>query len=466
MAKEAAHTKADEPVTLVIFGASGDLTQRLLLPGLGTLLKAEPHRRVTLVGAAVDEFDEARWHDLVLDRLREGGARTADARRVASGSRYERIDLLKDVELGRFVESLGTGQVVLYFALPPAVTAKICVLLASMDVPATFRLGLEKPFGTDSASAARLNQVLYRFAAEEQIFRIDHFLGKGAVLNLLGFRFANRIFEPVWNATNIERVEIAFDETLALEGRAGYYDKAGALADMIQSHLLLVCALVAMEDPAAIDDHEFRDLLTHVLRAMRLWQDCPLKASRRARYTAGTIDGADIPNYVDEPGVDPERGTETLAEVTVAIRNSRWAGVPFTLRSGKAMARGCRRIVVTFRPVNHLPAGFEPQPPPANRLVIDMNPERLTLEIMTNGEGDHFELERTSLSADIGPSTLRPYGEILGHIMDGNPILSVRGDMAQECWRIVTPVVEAWRAGEVPLEEYPAGSLGPESWLE
>lgn len=459
-----AHPTPDAPVTLAILGASGDLTQRLLLPGLGTLLKAEPHRRVQLVGAAVDAIDEATWQALVLDRLREGGARAADAKRVANSSRFEQVDLLDDERLGEFIEGLGDGEVVLYFALPPAVTAKICVLLASMDVPSTFRFGLEKPFGTDLSSAQQLNQVLHRFADESQIFRIDHFLGKGSVLNLLGFRFANRIFQPVWNAANIESVEIAFDETLALEGRAGYYDKAGALADMIQSHLLLVCALVAMEDPARIDSLEFRDLLTHVLRAMTLWGDDPKVASRRARYTAGSVDGREVPDYTAEEGVDPQRRTETLAEVTVAIANSRWAGVPFTLRSGKAIGHGRRQICITFRRVNHLPGGFYPTPPARNRLTIDMNPERLTLDITTNGEGDVFELEPSRLSADIGASTLRPYGEILAHIMDGNPILSVRGDMAEECWRIVEPVIAAWRDGDVPLESYAAGSQGPKRW--
>ncbi len=455
-----------EQVTLVILGASGDLTQRLLLPGLGTLLAAEPERDVELVGAAVDAQDEATWRELVRDRLCEGGASPQVAQRVAGRSRYEQVDLLDAGALESFLTCLGDGVVVLYFALPPAVTAQICVLLASMDLPATWRFGLEKPFGTDLSSAQQLNQVLHRFADESQIFRIDHFLGKGSVLNLLGFRFANRIFQPVWNATHIECVEIAFDETLALEGRAGYYDKAGALADMIQSHLLLVCALVAMEDPARIDSLEFRDLLIHVLRAMRLWGDDPRGSSRRARYTAGQIDGRDILDYVAEPGVDASRGTETLAEVTVGIANARWAGVPFTLRSGKAVGHGRRQIVVQFRPVNHLPAGFSPRPPLGDRLVIDMNPERVTLEITTNGEGDVFSLERTTMSADLGPSTLRPYGEILAHIMDGDPILSVRGDMAEECWRIVEPVVAAWRAGDVPLEEYAAGSQCPPRWDE
>lgn len=467
-APTAGHARADhlgdEPVTLVILGASGDLTHRLLLPGLGTLLKNEPDRTVRLVGAAMDPMEPADWTARVEEALREGGCLAAAARKVAKDTAYHQLDLLDDAALGAFLDGLGQGVVVLYFALPPAVTAQICVLLASMNIPSTYRFGLEKPFGTDAESAARLNKVLYRFADESQIFRIDHFLGKGSVLNLLGFRFANRIFEPVWNAANIERVDIAFDESLALEGRAGYYDKAGALADMIQSHLLLVCALLAMEDPARIDELEFRDLLIHVLRAMTIWGEDAKRSSRRARYTAGTIDGTDIPDYAKEPGVDPERRTETLAEVTVGIRNARWAGVPFTLRSGKAIGRGCRRIVVTFRPVNHVPAGFYPLPPQPNRLLIDMNPERVTLSINTNGEGDVFSLETTTMSADLGPSTLRPYGEILAHIMDGNPLLSVRGDIAEECWRIVTPVIEAWTSGEVPLETYPAGSQGPARW--
>lgn len=452
-----------EHVTLVILGASGDLTKRLLLPGLGTLLRHEPERRVTLVGAAQDDLGESEWTSRVTDALGEGGCDGERAAELASTARYVRTDLLDAAELQALVASLPEGPTVLYFALPPAVTAKACDILATLDLPDGVRFGLEKPFGVDLEGARRLNRRLLSFLHEDQIFRVDHFLGKGSVLNLLGFRFANRLFEPVWNATNIESVDVVADETLALEGRAGYYDKAGALADMIQSHLLLVCAIVAMEDPAAIEATEFRDLVSHVLSATSVWGGDPVASSRRARYTAGEVDGVGVPSYADEEGVDAERGTETLAEVTVAIDNSRWAGVPFRLRSGKALGHGRRQIVVRFRPVAHLPGGLTPQPEP-NRLTIDLNPERLTLDIATNGEGDVFGLERTSLSADLGPSSARPYGEILAHIMDGDPLLSVRADMAEKCWQIVTPVIDAWRSGAVPLDEYPAGSRGPEAW--
>ncbi len=449
-----------DTVTLVILGASGDLTSRLLLPGLGTLLDVDPDRRVRVVGAAVDDLDPPAWSARLSQALARGGCPSQTVARLAADTAYVQVDLTDDDALRRLTARL-RSPAVLYFALPPAVTAQVCARLARIGLPDGVRLALEKPFGYDLDSARALNGVLHEIVDESRIFRVDHFLGKAAILNLLGFRFANRIFEPVWNAVNIEHVDIVFDESLALEGRARYYDNAGALIDMIQSHLLLVLGIVAMEDPARIDAREFRDLLAQVLRAVELWDD-PVASSRRGRYTAGRVGQTAVPNYVDEPGVDPARDTETLAEVTVRINNARWAGVPFRLRSGKAIGQDTRSIIVTFRPIAHLPSGLSPQPAP-NVLRIDMNPERLCLDIATNSAGDKFVLERTSLRAEIGASAIRPYGEILAHIMDGDPLLSVRADIAEECWRILTPVVAAWRDGTVPMQEYPAGSDG---WVE
>ena len=219
-------------------------------------------------------------------------------------------------------------------------------------------LALEKPFGTDLDSARALNRRLEQLVPERQIHRIDHFLGKSTVLNLLGLRFANRIFESVWNADNIAEVEITFDERLALEGRAGYYDKAGALADMLQSHLLLVLALVAMEPPSSLEPDDLRGAMAQALRATRVWDGDAAAASRRARYTAGTMGTRQLVPYTEEPGVDPARETETLAEVRLGIENWRWAGVPFILRSGKALSDDRKEIVVTFKDVPHLPTGF------------------------------------------------------------------------------------------------------------
>lgn len=450
------------PVTLVILGASGDLTERLLLPGLGTLLQASPELDLTLVGAATDDWTQDQWHDLVSRALRTGGCPEDRAIRQITATGYVPLDVT-DVERVRKLLAGLEGDIVLYFALPPAVTMMACEVLAQLELPAGIRLAIEKPFGNDLATAQRFNELLARLVPEEQVFRVDHFLGKATVLNLLGLRFTNRIFEPVWNAANIERVEIIDDEVLALEGRAGYYDKAGALKDMIQSHLLLMLAMFAMEEPARLDSVELRDLMEHTLRSTHLWNDDPIASSRRARYTAGTLQGRAIPSYVDEPGVEADRQTETLAEVTVEIRNSRWAGVPFRLRSGKALGDGVRAITVVFRPVAHQPEGFANQAE-QNVLSIGMSPETLRLSLATNAEGGRWDLERTTLAATLGNSPIRPYGQILEGILAGDPMLAVRGDVAEECWRILTPVVEAWAEDRVPLDEYAAGSTGPGTW--
>lgn len=453
------------PVTLVILGASGDLTHRLLLPGLGTLLRARPGMDVQLVGAAFDDLTEDEWRGRVREALADGGCRHDQAARMASHTRYVRLDVTDPDAMRAFLADVDAPgrPVVLYFALPPAVSQRACEAMATFDLPEGLRLAIEKPFGSSLASARAFNELLTRVVPEQQIFRVDHYLGKATVLNLLGIRFGNRIFEPIWNAANIERVEIITDEQLALEGRAGYYDRAGALKDMIQSHLLLVMAIFAMEEPAHIDAVELRDLMVHTLRATRLWQGEGEVPSRRARYVAGTIDGRAVPSYVDEPGVEDERQTETLAEITVQVCNARWAGVPFRLRSGKALGDGFRGIVVKFKPVSYLPGGFTGEPAP-NLLTIGLAPETITLSVATNAEGDRWDFEQTTLSAELSESPIRPYGEILDGILSGDPLLSVRGDVAEECWRILTPVFEAWGSGAVPLDEYTAGSYGPTSW--
>jgi glucose-6-phosphate 1-dehydrogenase len=326
-------------------------------------------------------------------------------------------------------------------------------------LPPGLTLALEKPFGTDLASAKALNRLLETMLPEQQLFRVDHFLGKSTVLNLLGLRFANRLFEPLFSAPNVERVEIVVDETLGLEGRAGYYDNAGALIDMIQSHLLLVLALTTMEPPASLDEGDLRGAMAQVLRATRT-QRKNGTSSRRARYAEGQVGRRRMPAYVDEPGVDPKRHTETLAEVTLLIDNWRWSGVPFVLRSGKGLGRARQDIHIVFKDVPHLPIGFEGAPGPSG-LRISIKPATLDLDLVLNGEGDPFTLERVPLQTQLRDGDLSAYGEVIGGLLEGDPSLSVRGDVAEECWRIVTPVIEAWRKDAVPLLSYPAGSEGP-----
>ena len=454
--------RGTQDVTLVILGASGDLTHRLLLPGLGTLLNASGRYRVTVIGAAVDDVTPQAWEQRVRDALGEAQTRQARIADVVSRTRYVQLDVTDPAQIGSLVSSLPPDSV-LYFALPPTVALKSCETLVGAQLPSGLRLALEKPFGTSRDSAHALNALLLKLVPERQIFRIDHFLGKATVLNLLGLRFTNRIFEPIWNSAHIESVQIVVDEALALEGRAGYYDRNGALKDMIQSHLLLVLALFAMEEVASIDEREVRDLIAHTLRVTNLWTGDPASSSRRARYTAGQIGDEAVPDYVDEPGVDASRNTETLAEVDLRIDNARWAGVKFTLRSGKALGDRRNGITVVFKAIGHKPVGFTGEVA-RNVLYIGMKPETIALQISTNGAGDKFELDETVLAAELDDSPLRPYGEILEFLFACNPILSVRGDVAEECWRIVEPVLAAWSADQVPLSTYRAGWAGPTDW--
>ncbi|MGN6272310.1 MAG: glucose-6-phosphate dehydrogenase [Protaetiibacter sp.] len=447
--------------TLAILGASGDLAGRLLLPALGELLEEEPERTVHLIGAGSSAMEEGAWHDRVAETFRSVGAEKA-LDRVELGP-FLVIDASTADGIRTIVDAASDGPLVLYFALPPAVTASACAALEPSDLPEGTMLALEKPFGTDEASARELNETLQKLVPENRIFRVDHFLGRSTVLNVIGSRTANRIFEPVWSQRDIESISIRYDESLGLEGRAGYYDGAGALVDMIQSHLLQVLAIVAMEPPATLGEVDLRDATAAVLRATRVWDDDPVASSRRARYTAGEVGDRRMPSYVDEPGVDPANQTETLAEITCEVRTARWAGVPITLRSGKALGHPAREIVVQLKPVRHLPTGLTGAAP-GTVLRFSLGPDRLAVELNVNGGEDPFALHRAVIEADLGLGAQRAYAEVLAGILDTDATLAVRGDAAEECWRIIAPVQEAWKRGDVPLEEYPAGSTGPAGW--
>ncbi|MCU1569495.1 MAG: glucose-6-phosphate dehydrogenase [Naasia sp.] len=448
-----------DKVTVLILGAGGDLTKRLLLPGLASLL-ARYDYDVQVIGSGIGERSDEEWAQVIRDSFAEGQEH-ADGDQPLPPSRWITADATDADQLQELLNACD-GAPVIYFALPPAVTAKVCAALAHLDLPEGTRLALEKPFGVDLASARKLNRLISRVLPEEDVYRIDHFLGMSTVLNILGLRFTNQLLEPVWNAGTIDRVEIVFDETLGLEGRGGYYDSAGALVDMLQSHLLEVLALVAMEAPPRVDERELRSNAAQVLRNTRVWKDDPVAASHRARYSAGTVKGRKLPSYADEEGVDRSRETETLAQVTFEVNTQRWRGVPFVLRSGKAIAEYSTEIRIVFKPVPPIP-GLAGSPDP-DRIVLDLLAGSVLLELTTNGTGDPFRLEQARLEAQEPKGELLPYGQVLRGILDGDPLLSVRGDIAEECWRIVTPVLDAWRANRVPLEEYPAGSAGPEGW--
>jgi glucose-6-phosphate 1-dehydrogenase len=448
--------------TLLILGATGDVTERWLLPGLGGLLASGGAEGLSLIGVGLEDWDDDRWRKRVAGAFEAHGAGGARVDAVTTRTLYVRADVSDEADL-RGLLGACHDPIIIYFALPPAVTERACQALTAIDVPAGTRLVMEKPFGTDAAGARALNELLARLVPEDHVYRVDHYLGMSTVLNILGLRFANRMLEPVLNAEHVEEIDVVFDESLGLEGRAGYYDGAGALIDMIQSHSLQVLSLLTMEAPSTLQARDLRDCKAQVLRATRIWRDDPVAYSRRARYTAGEIDGRHLPSYVDEPGVDPSRGTETLAEVVVAVDTWRWAGVPFRLRAGKALGTPRKEIVISFRQPRLIPRGLRGYDRP-DRLRVGLDSHRLNIDLNVNGPGHPLVIDPVTLQTDLGPGDLPPYGEVLRAILDGDPVLSVRGDTAVDCWRIVEPVLRAWRDGEVALEEYVAGTRGPSGW--
>lgn len=459
--------------TLVILGASGDLTGRLLLPGVGRLIASGRAPGLALVGAGNDDWSAQKWQERLsgsfADAFTDDASATphgrAELKRVQSSSSYHQLDVTAKGALGKFLMTVD-GPVALYFALPPAVSQQACQTLIKEDLPPGTRLVMEKPFGSSAESAHELNATLAALVPEDHIHRVDHFLGKSTVLNIMGLRFANRLLEHSWNGEHIEKVEIIFDESLTLENRARYYDHAGAGRDMIQSHLLQIMAIMAMEPPATLHEKDVRSNIAAVLRASTVGPNGSTdfaSYSRRARYTSGSIGDRKVPDYLSEDGVDPANDTETLAEMEVHVNNWRWAGVPFILRSGKALGRNRKEAVVTFKPVPHLPNGFKGTDSPT-RLHIGFGPSNLTLDLDVNGPGDLFTLDRVQLEAELGSDPLLPYGEVLDGVLSADPLLSVRGDTAEECWRIVEATFAAWKSGDVPMEEYAAGSTGPKAW--
>ena len=445
--------------TLFILGASGDLTSRLLLPALAAVITKHPESRLALRGAGTESWDDETWRQ----KVAEAFADQTDALSRLDIEDYVSVDVTDAAAMATLVAGL-SDNTVLYFALPPAVTSRAIDAMAGLTLPPDTCLAMEKPFGQDEASAEVLNGKLTALVREQHIFRIDHFLGRSMLLNLLGVRLANRIWEPVWSAEHIDNVLIRFDESLGLENRARYYDGAGAMIDMIQSHLLQVLGLLAMDPPATLGEHDLRDAKATILRATRVWGDDPASASRRARYTAGKVGDRTLPSYVDEEGVDAARQTETLAEVTFEVANDRWAGVPFVLRSGKALAEKRSEVVITFKQVRHLPAGLDGSPEDGGRLTFSLGPDELSLRLHVTGGEDPFALRDEDLLADLGEGQQRSYEEVIEEILDGQVALSVRADEAEECWRIIQPVRDAWARDEVPLEEYEAGSTGPAGW--
>jgi glucose-6-phosphate 1-dehydrogenase len=445
--------------TLLVLGATGDLAGRWLLPGLGALLTRGGANGLDLIGCATEQWSDARWRQQVSGAFAAVPASGVQVDAVLRETRYIGADVMAESGMRRVLDAC-SGRRIIYFALPPHVTMKVCQVLQRMGVPAGTRLVMEKPFGTDAVTAETLNALLAQTVPENDIYRVDHYLAMAGVLNIAGLRFASRVLEPLLDRDNVQSVDIVSEEDFGLAGRVGYYDSSGALVDVIQSHLLQVLALIAMDRPDSFGVGDLREAKARVLRATHVWNDDPVASSRRARYTAGEVAGRQLQSYTDLPGVDPVRSTETFAEVTLAVDTARWSGVRFRLRTGKALGVPNKAGVVTFRQAPWMPLGFAGRQPP-NRLVIGFDPRRLNLMLNINGPGEPRVIDPVTLDATFGPGDLPPYGILLSAILAGSQLLSVRADTAVQCWRIVQPVLDAWRNGDVPLETYAAGSSGP-----
>jgi glucose-6-phosphate 1-dehydrogenase len=447
---------------LVIFGGTGDLTGRYLLPGLAALLAGEHlSEGFELVGASREDWDDEQFRNWAAGWLqREAGNVDAGATTtLLRSSRYQRLDLADPATVAACLA--GEDPAAVYLALPPAVFPIAVSALRRVGLPTESQVVLEKPFGEDLDSARALNRLLAELLDERHVFRVDHFLAMTTVQNVLGTRLANRVLEPIWNSAHIDEVEILWEESLALEGRAGYYDHVGALKDMVQNHLLQLLCLVAMEPPISLGERDLRDRKVDVLRSVRPFEDDDVaNRTRRARYRAGRVRDRDIPAYVEEDGVTPEHGTETFAEVVLELDSWRWSGTSFRLRTGKAMGEDRKEVVVHFRPVPHHPFENSESSVP-NRLRFGLDPEGLALELTGTGPSVALSLVPLTLSAEMEPPELPAYGRVLLDVLRGNSALSIRGDEAEEAWRVLTPALEGWSRNLAPLQEYDAGSNGP-----
>ncbi|ROS29803.1 glucose-6-phosphate 1-dehydrogenase [Rathayibacter sp. PhB127] len=448
--------------TIAILGAGGDLTERLLLPGLGRVAELARDSELTLIGAARTPQSDDEWQGLVRRSLQAAGIAAHTVDDLASRARFVATDASDPEQLKALLDACPTTPV-LYVALPPAMGHKVADSLSKLDLPEDLVVAIEKPFGEDLDDAIALNAAFAPVISEDRLWRIDHFLGNATVMGMLGLRFGNRLLEASWSAEQIEKIEIVYDETLGIEGRAAFYDGTGALRDMLQSHLLMVLALTTMERPEEVSPDDVHERMAEALGAVRLWRDDPATA-RRARYTEGRVDGRFFPSYVDEPDVDPEAGTETLAQLLLQVDTPRWAGVPFVLRSGKAIGDPRHEVAVHFRAATP-PRGLAGADDGAGTVLrMSLKGGDVSLDLLVNSADDLTDLERTTLQAQPGAATLDPYAQVLAGILQGDTLLSVPGAVAEQCWRIITPVLSHWAEGGTPLDEYEAGSAGPEGW--
>ncbi|HWT46011.1 MAG TPA: glucose-6-phosphate dehydrogenase [Vicinamibacterales bacterium] len=476
-----------EPTVLVIFGASGDLTNRKLLPALYQLARGQrlPAQFKVLGVARTDWSDDAfraHFHDSL--KQFAGLAQPDDVSTALASDLFYVGGEMDDPGLysriaAKISEPGWPDGVLFYFAIPPSVYGDVVKRLSEAGLvkprtPAGWRrVIVEKPFGTDLKTARDLNAVLHQHLDEPQIFRIDHYLGKETVQNLLVFRFANGMFEPVWNRRYIDHVQITAAETVGVERRAGYYEGAGALRDMVQNHLMQVLTLVAMEPPIRFSAENVRDRKLDALLSIQ-----PLVPQNgenggannvvRAQYTAGWVNGSEVPGYRQEDGVSPTSVTETFVALRLLLDSWRWAGVPFYLRTGKRLPKRTTEIAIQFRrPPLHIFKRVSPTPIAPNLLIVNVQPdEGISLRFEAKLPGSRMQLAPVMMNFRYGSAFGKPvpeaYETLLLDALLGDPTLFARHDFVENSWALITPVHQMWEAsGLDSIPTYEAGEWGP-----
>ncbi|WP_206237946.1 glucose-6-phosphate dehydrogenase [Novosphingobium terrae] len=456
---------------LLLFGATGDLSQRMLLPSLCALHADRlVSDKLQIVCTARSEMDDTSFREFAAQALdkflpeHRKGAIPSFLTRLF----YQPLDANDTSHFHALAEKVGTvenGLAIFLSTAPSLFEPTIAGLVASGLANERSRIGLEKPLGIDLPSSKVVNDAVAGAFTEDRIFRIDHYLGKETVQNLLALRFANIMFEPLWNATHIEHVQITVAETVGLEGRVGFYDGAGALRDMVQNHMLQLLALVAMEPPARFDPVDVRGEKTKVLNSLRKVTPGDIVTGQ---YVAGAIAGGSVPGYIDELQKPSE--TETFVAIKAFIDNWRWKGVPFYLRTGKRLPKRTTEIVVQFRPVPHSMFAQRGAVAKPNRLVIGIQPEEnITLDLMTKVPGlDRGGIRLREVPLDIrmpdafaGPTKRIAYERLLLDLIEGDQTLFVRRDEVEAQWTWVDNIRACWTENEIIPQPYPAGSWGP-----
>ena len=460
-----------------IFGVLGDLSRRKLIPSLYQLEKAGLLDEDTrIIGVARHELSQedfvAKMRESLETFIKEKLEQEI-MERLLDRLHYVLINLDVPEEYKRLGEAIDQEKRVLvnYFSVAPFLFADICTGLdhAGIIVPTT-RVVLEKPIGNDLASSQVINDTVARVFNEDQVYRIDHYLGKETVMNLLALRFANSIFTTNWDHNTIDHVQIIVAEEVGIEGRWGYFDKSGQLRDMVQNHLMQILTLVAMEPPVNLHGDSLRNEKLKVLKALRpITNENVADKVVRGQYVAGFSKGAAVPGYLEEEGGNPHSSTETFVAIRVDIDNWRWAGVPFYLRTGKGMATKRSEVVINFKQLPHNTFADSYRNLPANKLVIRLQPdEGVEIEMLNKvpGIGKGVKLQRTLLDLSFsdafkGERIADAYERLMLETMNGNQALFIHRDEVERSWKWIDSIQEAWKQCNEPEKSYPAGSWGP-----